>query len=213
MKILFGFLLSVVGVVWPCFAEVADPSVLALGDWSEPVANQYGFKLRARLLICEYPAHRGHSGTDAALYVDLQEYSDFVGATGEVYWSPQSLNCELTDDSGKAVPHSAGAYGGPIPPSSWLKLPSHSSMRLRVSPYGGGRLDDGGFGLWVEIPQTWTLKPNDSNTYFLSGMFTAKPSTDYKPADFRWVWTGTLKLPKMKVSLGALRGEKKDAAR
>ena len=190
---------------------VADPNVLALGDWSEPVANKYGLKLRGRLSICEYPEHRGHSGTDTALYVELQEYSDFVGAIGEVFWAPESLSCELTDGSGKAVPCSGGAYGGPTPPASWIKLPSNSSLRLRVSPYGGGKLTDGGFDLWANLPQTWTLEPKDTNAYFLSGVLTIKSPNDYKPTDFQWVWTGTLKLPKMKLSLETLRGVKQES--
>jgi hypothetical protein len=189
-------------------AGAPDPDVLVLGDWSKPVKNKYGFAVRGRLMMCEYPNHRGSSsGTSAGLYVELQEYSDFVGATGEIYWNPRALTCELTDSSGKAVPMSGGAYGGPIASSGWIKLPSGSSMRLRVSPYGGGRLSDGGFGVWAAMPPQ-TLKPGDPSTYFLSGDFTAKRRTDYKPADFRYVWTGTLKLPKLELSLKRLQGVK-----
>jgi len=198
MKITSIFLLSIIGLFRPCFAGVADPNVLALGDWSEPVANDHGLKLRGRLLICE------HRGTQTALYVELQECSDFVGGIGEVYWDPKALTCELTDSSGKAVPQSGGPYGGAVPSACWIKLPSHSSIRLRVSPYAGGKLSDGGFGIWTAGFQIWTLKANDANTYFLSGVFPVRPPTDHNPADFRWVWTGTLKLPKMKLLLGTL---------
>jgi hypothetical protein len=196
-----AFLLAIVGIPATCLAGASDPGVLALGDWSEPVANEYGFKLRGRLLICEYPHHRGpRSGTDAALYVELQEYSDFVGAVGEVYWDPRALSCDLTDSAGKAVPMSPGSYGGPVPPACWVKLPSNSSIRLRVSPYAGGILNEGGFAIWTAKFQVWTLKPEDANTYFLAGEFTARPVTDHNPADFRWVWTGTLKLPRLELS-------------
>jgi hypothetical protein len=61
-----------------------------------------------------------------------------------------------------------------------------------------------------KIGETWALKPDDTKTYYLSGDFTVKPSPDYKPEDFRGVWTGTLKLPKMKLSLPALRDARKD---
>ena len=50
----------------------------------------------------------------------------------------------------------------------------------------------------------------DHARVYLSGEFTAKPSPDYKPEDFRGVWTGTLKLPKLKLSLPALREARKD---
>jgi hypothetical protein len=208
MKMASILLLLVVGLSGECFAGVSDPNVLALGDWSESVDNGNGFKLRGRLLICEFPEHRGGAGTDAALYVELQEYSDSVGAVGEVHWSPEALTCELTDRSGKTVPPSSEAYGGPVPEGCWIKLPSHSSMRLRVSPYAGGKLSDGGFGIWASVMDVWTLKPGDTKTYFLSGKFTVKPAADYKPVNFNWVWTGTLKLPKMEVSLRKLRDVK-----
>lgn len=188
-----------------CFAQAAETNVLALGDWSEPVANKYQLKLRGRLLICEYPQHRGSSAdSESALYVELQEYSDFVGATGEVYWNPSALNCELVDASGKPLPPSGAPYGGPVPSPSWIMLPSHSSMRLRVSPYAGGRLKDGGFEICTARFQVWTLKPDDTNTCFLSGTLTVDPPPNRVPADFRYVWKGTLHLPQMKVGIEQL---------
>jgi hypothetical protein len=189
-----------------CFGQAAETNILALGDWSEPVANKYHFKLRGRLLICEYPQHRGPNGdSESALYVELQEYSDFVGAIGEVYWNPSALNCELVDASGKPLPNSPSAYGGPVPSPCWIMLPSHSSMRLRVSPYAGGRLKDGGFEIWTARFQVWTIKPDDTNTYSLSGAFTVDPPTNRVPADFRYVWQGTLNLPRMKVGIKELK--------
>ena len=120
------------------------------------------------------------------------------------------MHCELTDSAGKVVPYSPDAYGGFIPGPSWIKLPAFSSMRLRVSPPAGGKMDEEGFKIRGKIGETWALKPDDTKTYRLSGEFTAKPSPDYKPEDFRGVWTGTLKLSKMKLSLPALRDARKD---
>lgn len=210
MKIMLVFLTSVMVLVCPCSAGVTEPGLLALGDWSEPVANEHHFKLRGRLAICEYPAHRGFSGSDIALYVELQEYCDSVGLVGEVHWNAQSVHCELTDSAGKIVPRSPDAYGGFIPGPSWIKLPAFSSMRLRVGPPAGGKMDAEGFMIRGKIGETWTLKPDDTKTYYLSGEFTAKPPPDYKPEDFRCLWTGTLKLPKLKISLPALRDARKD---
>ncbi len=210
MKIVLVLLASVMVLVRPCSAGVTEPGVLALGDWSEPVANEHHFQLRGRLAICEYPAHRGFSGSDIALYVELQEYCDSVGLVGEVHWDAQSVHCELTDSAGKVVPGSPDGYGGFIAGPAWIKLPAFSSMRLRVGPAAGGKMDEAGFMIRGKSGETWALKPDDAKTYYLSGEFTAKPSPDYKPEDCRGVWTGTLKLPKLKLSLPALREARKD---
>lgn len=206
MKLTRTNLCLIVGVSLSALAGDRDAEVLALGDWSAPVPNKYGFALRGRLLISEYPEHRGpNAKTEAALYLELQEYSDFVGANGEVYWNPAALDCSLNDTSVRPVPNSPSAYGGPVPSSCWITLPSHSSMRLRVSPYAGGRLPDGDFGIWTARFQVWTLKADDTNTYYLSGKFTVDPPTNRVPADFRYVWRGTLDLPKMKVAIAELK--------
>jgi hypothetical protein len=68
-----------------CFA-VDDTNAIALGPWSEPVANYYGAAIRGRLGIYEH-RHRGPvAGVDTALYLELEEASDFFGARPEVYF-------------------------------------------------------------------------------------------------------------------------------
>jgi hypothetical protein len=181
-----------------CFGGETDPNILAMGAWSKPVRSSNYLKLRGRLLICDYHER-------AALYVELQECSDSVGAVEEVHWDPQAVACQLTDRDGKPVPLSPGAYGGPMPSACWIKLPSGSSMILRVSPYAGGRLSDGSFKIWTANMQVWRLKPNDTATYFLSGEFTAKTTNDHKSDNPQWIWTGKLQLPKMELTLAKLQ--------
>jgi hypothetical protein len=187
-----------------CFA-VDDTNAIALGPWSEPVANSYGAAIRGRLGIYEH-RHRGPvAGVDTALYLELEEASGFFGARPEVYFHlPQDggtngLHCQLTDQTGKVVPESGFGFGGGAPNSQWVDIPCDGAVRLRVSVFGGGRLQDGGLAIWAFGPGSWTIKGNDTNQYSLSGTFTVEPPTNYVPKDFRWVWRGTLKLPKMKI--------------
>lgn len=207
MKIAALFLLLIAALGGACFGAEPDASVLALGAWSEPVNTTNHMKLRGRLKMCEYPNNRGLApGIDVALYVELQEFSDSVGAREEVYFDPQALKCELTDSAGKAVPRSGAAFGGGVPGAVWINLPSYCSEVLRVTPYnGGGRIPDGGFELWATIGDTWRLNASDPAAYYLSGELTVKPPADHKSDNPQWIWSGTLKLPKMEVSIKKLR--------
>ncbi len=188
-----------------CFG-VDDTNAIALGPWSEPVANYYGLAIRGRLAMFEHPQHRGPSGgVDTALYLELEEYSGFCGGNAEVYFLLDSrpgkggLRCKLTDAAGRVVPESGFGFSGGSPASRWVEIPSDGSLRLRVSVFGGGRLKDGGLAIWSFGPGSWTISGRDTNTYFLSGTFTVDPPTNYVPKDFRWVWKGTLDLPKMRI--------------
>jgi len=210
MKLAAFFAMSLIALGGTCFGAEADPSVLAVGAWSEPVKAANYMKLRGRLKICEYPDNRGLApGMDVALYVELQEFSDSVGGIEKVYFDPQALKCELTDSAGKAVPRSGGEFSGAVPGPVWIDLPSFCSMLVRVTPYhGGGRMPDGGFGLWGNIGDTWTLKADDAATYYLSGKLTVNPPADHKSDNPQWVWSGSLTLPKMAVSMKQLRPKK-----
>ncbi len=75
----------------------------------------------------------------------------------------------------------------------------------------GGRVQSGA-AVSRECLLFFTKGCGDENhaRVYLSGELTVKPSPDYKPEDFRGVWTGTLKLPKLKLSLPALREARKD---
>jgi hypothetical protein len=192
-------------VVCACCGAETDPNTLAAGAWSQPVGPKNGLKLRARLLVYAYPSQ---TGANPALYIELQDFSDSVGAVQEVYWDPGSLKCAMTDRDGKAVPESGGAFGGAAPGPMWIGVPTNSTIRLRVTPWGAGKLSDGGFALWAALPQTWELKAGDTNTYFFSGVLKSKPPKDHPSDNPQWIWSGTLELPKMEVTLKKLRDTK-----
>ena len=66
-------------------------------------------------------------------------------------------------------------------------------------------MPDGGFELWGNFGDTWKLNAGDTATYYLSGELTVKPPADHKSDNPQGIWSGTLKLPKMEVSIKKLR--------
>jgi len=180
---------------------VEDTNVVALGDWSETVANQYGTSVRGRLLMCEYPDHRSTvARSDLGVFVELQEYSSSTGGQVHLYCDfTKDLKCNITDAIGRPPEPVGGGWTGGAPGPQWVTLPAFSSIRLRASAFAGGRLRDGSLGLWFAGAGNWTIKPSDTNHYFLSGTFTSVPGNNTNNFPHTEIWSGTLNLPKMKV--------------
>jgi hypothetical protein len=203
---------------YQCGSAATDTNVLALGDWSEPVGDLDGYTIRGRLLICETPHHRGARGYDTAVYLELQECSDFLAPTMQVYCNMKGTVAlgghpdaqgreriekaaavwELRDASGKPVPESGGASGGGGPGAYWMTLPCDSTIRLRATVYGGGRMEDGSLAIFLP-GQSWVVPSRSTNEYFLSATFAVDPPTNsFSHLEYH-VWQGTLKLPKLKI--------------
>jgi hypothetical protein len=184
-----------------CCPAASDTNVLALGAWSEPVANEYGYRLRGRLAVCEYPDHRGPTNhVDLAVYVDLQEYSDSIGGGLHVYCDlSQGLKCILIDASGKPPPPVGVGWSGGAPASEWISLPPFASIRLRATVFSGGRLRNGDIGLWFPVGAAWTIKSADTNAYMLSATLTLKPAPNTNAWNHTEIWEGTLRLPEVQV--------------
>jgi hypothetical protein len=184
-----------------CFG-VDDTNVIAQGEWSEPVCNEYGGAIRGRLLLCSYPDNRGGPAgrVDVGVYLELQEYSNAVVDTLHIYCDfPRGLKVQVADAAGKAPePVGIGSSGG-SPSPQWISLPIFSTVRLRANVFAGGKLRDGSLGLWFPSEGGWTIKPTDTNIYFLSGTFTASVPTETTNNFNRSLWSGVLKLPKMKI--------------
>jgi hypothetical protein len=67
--------------------------------------------------------------------------------------------------------------------------------------YGYGLKPEDGFMLVLSPPamQAWTIRPGDTDVYFMSGTFMATPPTNHVAGvsdDQRTIWSGTLALPK-----------------
>jgi len=184
-----------------CCSGVEETNVIALGDWSEPVGNEYGCKLRGRLAMCAYPEHRGPANrVDVGVYVELQEYSDSMAGGVQVYCDfMKGLKCEVADANGRAPEPVGTGYDGGVPSPVWVCVPPFASIRLRASVDAGGRLRDGSLGLWFAGAGQWTIKRTDTNTYFMSATFTVTPPPGTTTFNNTQIWSGTLHLPKMKL--------------
>ena len=129
-----------------------------------------------RLLLCTSP--KNHV---PAFYVELQDCGEAWGYT-EVYcdMGPHGgCRLESRDPSGKHIVEPQHAFGGGAPQARWITLPGDSTIRLRVSRYGG-------------------FTYASTGDYFVSGTFSSQPPKD--PNDHRLnVWQGTLKLPAMEI--------------
>ena len=198
MKIIILFLL--VASLNASFAAT-DTNILAMGEWSQPVADYSGSKIRGRLLICQSIKHRGSSGIDIAVYLELQEHSDSYGRPVEVFCDfRKGLHCELSDSSGNVAKSEFSLkFNGPAPGPFTCILQSDSSVRLRVSPIVGCREPNGDWDLLGPPFQSWYLDRNNTNAFYLSGTFKVNPTNSIVHGSSPDVWEGTLILPKMKV--------------
>jgi hypothetical protein len=164
-----------------------DTNLVAVGEWSQPVATVYGPAIRGRLLILDTPDHASSfKRTDTAVYLELQEFSSAIRSV-RVYCGlhrltlPEDapgLKCELHDSSGKLIPYSPGGFSGSEPGSCWVTLMPYCSARLRVSAYGAAcRLEDGGLHILLASRGAWDVHPNPTNDFYLSGTFTSPSLT------------------------------------
>jgi|ERR1022692_2701710 hypothetical protein len=194
-----------------CFA-VEDTNIIAEGDWSKPVGDFLEYMLRGRLLLCDSPKDK-----DAAVYLELQECSEFWGNCMDVYCNMKPTVAlgghpdaqgrervekaaavwELRDASNNLIPGPPGAFSGGAPGASWLSLPCDSTVRLRAS-CGGGRLKDGSLSIFF-LSNEWLIPRRSTNDYYLSCTFTVDPPTNRVVLPGHHVWQGTLSLPKMKI--------------
>lgn len=184
-------------------ARAAEVVELAAGEWSAPVADARGYALRGRLLVCE--AHPRSDLVDIAVYVELQEVSNFIGGELAVYCEmgktdfsgdyPYGLSCEMLDAAGESVPQQTAAFGGAVPRSRWVVLGADDAVRLRVNPFGIRRREgEPGLPLMVD-GSFWFLRADDPQTYALRGAFGAGLPGDPAPPADAHVWQGRLELP------------------
>jgi hypothetical protein len=189
-----------------CFAGSAGEPT-SFGDWSDSTIGGSGLhaRLEARLVVSETADVSG--SRTASTYVEFQNTNHSVNPL-YVYWggTNSTLDCELKDSSGKAVPRAMGAYNGVSPDPIWLALPGDSILRFRPAlvywSASNGELIIGG-GSYVEL---WRIPRGDTNDYYLSGTLTLTipsgispptlPGNNIQPIP----WQGTLKLPPVKIS-------------
>ena len=198
--------LAFIGITFVSPANAAEPpKFVAAGEWSRPVADNRGAALRGRLVICEKPA--AGELRETVVYVELQDASEAVGRTMRLYcemgkhdFRPEykgGLNCEMKDKDGRPVKSTSFPFGGSVPISEWVALPSDGTIRLRATPFGLRRAK--AKAICPHLGKLWVIDDGDPNEYFLSGTFTINPPEDQKPAGDEHVWRGTIELPAVKL--------------
>src|SRR6187401_1961657 len=175
------------GVLWTICQAADGPIVIAAGDWSKPVADNRGFAVRGRLVIAEKEKNRDQRSV--AVYVELQDASEHVGSTMQIYcdlgrkdFRPEykgGLHCEMRNKDGKLIPAMGYPFGGAVPGSLWMTLPSDGTIRLRASPFGVRR--ERAIAITSDLSSLWIIGEDDPSEHFLSGTFTVDPAPDQKP--------------------------------
>jgi hypothetical protein len=175
--------------------------LLAAGSWSEPVVDGM-HKLRGRLLVYESLGNRKDRlpGRRPALFLELQEVTgalNFFPAT--VYFDGRDgFDPELRDAQGSLVAPTQSAEGSRAP-ASWTIVPFDGSVRFPVDQ-AEATTPANPDGSVIQLgSRAWHVSMGDTNGYFLSATFT--PSKQHKsPLDYD-VWGGTLKLPRVLISV------------
>jgi hypothetical protein len=187
-----------------CAAE--PPKVIAASDWSKPVADNRGIALRGRLVLCEKSF--GDDRRHVAVYVELQDASESIGHgmrlfcdMGKHDFRPEykgGLDCELRDKNQQPVKTTPFPFGGAVPKSEWVTLPTDATIRLRASPFGISRVK--AQAICPHLGKLWVIADDDPNEYYLSGTFTVDPPPDATPAGNEHAWRGTIALPAVRIA-------------
>lgn len=198
-----------VGIILWTVARIglsADPpKVIAEGDWSNPVADTRGFEVRGRLVLCEKP--RSDDRREIAVYVELQDARESIGGSMRIFcdfgksdYRPEykgGLQCQLQDKDKNPVNATSYPFGGGIPVSEWVTLPTDATLRLRASPFGIRRAN--AMAISPQLGQLWVIGNDDASEYFLSGTFTVDPDAGRKSIEEPHIWRGTIGLPAVRI--------------
>jgi hypothetical protein len=185
--------------------EAEWPKVIAAGEWSKPVDDNRGYAVRGRLVLCE--KRLGDDRREVAVYVELQDASKAIGGSMQIFcdfgkadFRPEykgGLQCELRDHDKQPVKSTSYSFGGAIPKSEWVRLPSDATMRLRASPFGVSRAN--AMAITPDLLKLWVIGDDDPNEYFLSGTFTVAPADDRIEKDDGHIWRGAIVLPEVRI--------------
>lgn len=197
--------LALISPASPRGAE-ANWKTLAAGEWSKAVSDNRGATLRGRLLVLQKTITSDRRET--AVFLDLQDVSEAVGSNmllycdlGRTDFRPEykpGLHCQLQDENKKPIRATGFPFGGGVPLSQWIVLPSQATIRLRCSPFGIHRPD--AIALCPDLRGLWVIPDNDPKTYFFSGTFTIDPPDKTPALIGDRIWKGTLELPAVRIT-------------
>jgi hypothetical protein len=189
---------TLVLVIWFAVSAISQagevPKVIATGDWSKPVADNRGRALCGRLVLCE--EERSDDLREVVVYVELQDASDGRGSSMQLFFH-SGLKCELLDSEKRPVKPTSFPFGGGVPRSEWVTLPSDASIRLRTTPFGIRRAK--AIAIAPYLSDLWIIDDSDKSAYYFSGTLTIDPAKDNKPPADGDVWRGTIAFPAVKI--------------
>ena len=170
------------------------PQTIAIGEWSKPVADNLGYTVRGRLVLCETVVAADRRET--AVFVELQEAADSIGESLRIFCDlgkhdfrpeyKQGLQCQMRDKAGNEIAGTGFAFGGAIPRSLWITLPTDATIRLRATPFGMHQ--PGAIVVCPDLGKQWIIPDDDPGEYFLSGTFTVDPTKEQMTDGDGHVW-------------------------
>ena len=179
-----------------------DTNIMAIGDWSAPVTNDF-WRLRGRLLV--FDAEKGKEDTRPHLrvYFELQNSVPARGRPLEFYFDRGNLCLHLLDGHDKPIALETGFYVRPPSESFTITLPPESTIRMPVGFASQSSTKPNGLVLSNGAGRYWTIRPDSKNDYYLSATF-SRPTNH--PSSLNYiVWQGTLQLPKVKIPTENIR--------
>ena len=202
---LAALLLGLMGACVSTASAGLPARTIATGDWSEPSSDSRGRALRGRLVLCEKP--RSDMRQEVVVYVELQDASDSIGNSKRLYCDFSSTNLQPENQSGlrcvmktrdnALVSAKSFPFGGGIPGSEWITLPTDASIRLRATPFGIHR--ENAMAISSGPGTLWVIDNADTKEYFLSGTLIIDPPANVIQGDSENVWRGTISLPAVRI--------------
>jgi hypothetical protein len=198
-----------VAICWsalPTPSRAVEPKDIFSGAWSKPVADSRGAALRGRLVLAERVVSAERRAV--VVYVELQDAREAIGGSmqlfcdmGKTDFRPEykgGLQCELRDKNKRLVPSTGYPFGGGVPMSEWVTLPTDATIRVRATPFGIHRPK--AMAISPHLNSLWVISDDDTNEYFLSGTFVIDPPADRAAPEKGHVWRGTIDLPAVRIA-------------
>lgn len=182
-----------------CFGQT-DTNILAIGDWSAPVTiTNANWPLRGRLLVYDAKEGKGNRWPYGRIYLELQDVQQRGGPPAEFYFDSYKscLHFEMRDANDVLItPGDTGSWGF-VPNPFTIILPPEGTIRVRVDRGNQSSTKLDGLALSTGSGQTWFIRFDSTNDYYLSATFS--PPTNRPSTPDNVVWQGTLMLPKVKL--------------
>ena len=183
--------------------------LLATGEWSKPLEDGQGHKLRTRITVYEAKGARREAAGSvinypaAPVYLEIEDLQGTNRPPTQIYFQAWTgLGVELRDANGKPADEfrTRGGSTGMVDPGFWATVPSGGLLRLHVNEGRATSLGAvGSLNLGFRIGPGWVIPASVMSAYYLSATMAAAPA-DSKPADHNG-WQGPLQFPAVKVSV------------